>query len=93
MTQRDAEWVTERVAVLMTPIGKAIVTDPATSYGLFLGPFFHEAGVSYVTRIDQRDEEEALEVALKQLEWSSRRAEHTFDQDLAEVHAAVIARS
>jgi hypothetical protein len=94
LAQRDAERATERVAVLMTPTEKAAFVDRASSLGLSLGQFFREAGAAYMNRITpQRDEEEALEAALKQLEWSTRRAEQTLDQALAEVRAALNARS
>ncbi len=93
MTQRPSERATERVAVLMTPTEKAAYVDLASSLGLSLGQFFREAGASYMNRIPQRDEEEALEVALKQLEWSTLRAEQTLDQALAEVRAALNAGS
>jgi hypothetical protein len=79
MTQRGAEWATERVVVLMTPTEKAAYVDRASSLGLSLGQFFREAGASYLNRIPQRDEDEVLEAALKQLEWSTRRAEQTLD--------------
>ncbi len=91
--RQDAERATERVAVLMTPTEKAAYTDRASSLGLSLGQFFREAGASYVNRSPQRDEEEALEAALKQLEWSARRTEQTLDQALAEVRAALNAAS
>jgi hypothetical protein len=77
------------VAVLITPTEKAAYVDRASSLGLSLGQFFREAGASYFNRIPQRDEEEALEEALKQLEWSTRRAEQTLDQALAEVRPAL----
>jgi hypothetical protein len=93
MTRRDAERATERVVVLMTPTEKAAYVDRASSLGLSLGQFFREAGASYMDRIPRRDEEEALEAALKQLEWSTRRAEQTLDQALAEVRAALNAGS
>ena len=93
MTRQDVERATERVAVLMTPTEKAAYTDRASSLGLSLGQFFREAGASYVNRSPQRDEEEALEAALKQLEWSTRRAEQTLDQAIAEVRAALNAGS
>jgi len=90
MARRDAERATERVAVLMTATEKATYVERASSLGLSLGQFFREAGASYVNRTTpQRDEEEALEAALKQLEWSTRRAEQTLDQALAEVRAAL----
>ena len=72
----------------MTPSEKAAYANRASSLGLSLGQFFREAGASYVNRITQLDEEEALEAALNQLEWSTRRAEQTLDQALAEVRAA-----
>jgi hypothetical protein len=84
-TQRAAERATERVSVLITPTEKAAYVDRASSLGLSLGQFFREAGASYINRIPQRDEEEALEEALQQLEWSTHRAEQTLDQALAEV--------
>ncbi len=93
MTRQDVERATERVAVLMTPTEKAAYTDRASSLGLSLGQFFREAGASYVKRSTQRDDEEALEAALKQLEWSTRRAEQTLDQAIAEVRAALNAGS
>jgi len=93
MVRRDAERATERVAVLMTPSEKATYANRASSLGLSLVQFFREAGASYVDRVAQRDEEEALEAALKQLEWSTRRAEQTLDQALAEVRAALNAGS
>ena len=93
MAQRDAEGATERIAVLMTPSEKAAYANRASSLGLSLGQFFREAGASYLNRITHRDEEEALEAALKQLEWSTRRAELTLDQALAEVRAALNAGS
>ena len=77
----------------MTPTEKAAYTDRASSLGLSLGQFFREAGASYVNRSPQRDEEKALEAALKQLEWSARPAEQTLDQALAEVRAALNAAS
>jgi len=40
-----------------------------------------------MNRTPQRDEEEALEAALKQLDWRTRRAEQTPDQALDEVRA------
>ena len=92
-SERAPERATERVAVLMTPTEKAAYADRASSLGLSLGQFFREAGASYVNRSPQRDEEEALEAALKQLEWSARRAEQTLDQALAEVRAALNAGS
>jgi len=93
MERQSAERATERVAVLMTPTEKAAYADHASTLGLSLGHFFREAGVSYVNRRTQRDEEEALESALKQLERSTRRAEQIFDQALAEVRAALNAGS
>ena len=51
--------------------------------------FFREAGASYVNRSSQRDEEEALEAVLNQLELSTRHAEQTLDEALAEVRAAL----
>ncbi|MBM5792319.1 MAG: hypothetical protein FJ070_04730 [Cyanobacteria bacterium K_DeepCast_150m_m2_101] len=73
----------------MTPTEKAAYADRASSLGLSLGQFFREAGASYVNRSSQRDEEEALEAALKQLELSTRHAEQTLDEALAEVRAAL----
>jgi hypothetical protein len=93
MSPRGAERATERVVVLMTTTEKAACVDRASSLGLSLGQFFREAGASNLTRIRQRDEEEALEAALKQLEWSTRRAEQTLDQALAEVRDALNAGS
>ena len=90
--ERAPERATERVAVLMTPTEKAAYADRASSLGLSLGQFFREAGASYVNQSPQR-EEEAVEAALKQLEWSTRRAEQTLDQALAEVRAALNAGS
>jgi hypothetical protein len=75
MAREGVERATERVAVLMTPTEKAAYADRASSLGLSLGQFFREAGASYVSRSNARDEEEVLEAALKQLEWSTRRAE------------------
>jgi hypothetical protein len=92
VTQRDAERATGRVSVPMTPTEKVAYVDRASSLGLSLGQFFREAGASYLNRIAQRDEEEALEAALKQLERSTRRAEQTLDQALAEVRAALNSR-
>ena len=89
MTHRDAERATERDVVLMTPTKKAAYVDRASSLGLSLGQFFREAGASYLNRIPWRDEEEALEAALKQLELSARRAEQLLDVALAEVDAAL----
>ncbi len=91
--ERATERATERVAVLMTPTEKAAYADRASSLGLSLGQFFREAGASYVNPSPQRDEEEAVEAALKQLEWSTRRAEQTLNQALAEVRAALNAAS
>ena len=54
----------------MTATEKATYVERASSLRLSLGQFFREAGASYVNRTTQRDEEEALEAALKQLEWS-----------------------
>ena len=97
MAREGVEQATERVAVLMTPTEKAAYADRASSLGLSLGQFFREAGASYAQRSNQRDEEEALEealeAALKQLEWSTRRAEQTLDEALAEVRAALNAGS
>ena len=93
MARQSAERATERVAVLMTPTEKAAYADHASSLGLSLGQFFREAGASYVNRSTHRDEEEALEAALKQLEWSTRRAEQTLDEAIAEVRAALNAGS
>jgi hypothetical protein len=93
MAREGVERATERVAVLMTPTEKAAYADRASSLGLSLGQFFREAGASYVSRSNARDEEEVLEAALKQLEWSTRRAEQTLDQALAEVRAALNAAS
>jgi len=93
MAREGVERATQRVAVLMTPMEKAAYTDRANSLGLSLGQFFREAGASYVNRSNQRDEEEALEAALKQLEWSTRRAEQTLDDALAVVRAALNAGS
>jgi hypothetical protein len=59
----------------MTPTEKADCVDRASSLGLSLGQFFSEAGAAYLNRIPQRDEDEALEAALKQMDWSTRRAE------------------
>ncbi len=87
--ERATERATERVAVLMTPTEKAAYADRASSLGLSLGQFFREAGASYVNRSSQRDEEEALEAVLKQLELSTRHAEQTLDEALAEVRAAL----
>ena len=89
MSRQGVERATERVAVLMTPTEKAAYADRASSLGLSLGQFFREAGASYVNRSSQRDEEEALEAALKQLELSTRHAEQTLDEALAEVRAAL----
>jgi hypothetical protein len=89
VTPQGAERATERVAVLMTPTEKAAYVDRASSLGLSLGQFFREADASYMNRCPQRDEEEALEASLKQLEWSRRRAEQTLNQALAEVRAAL----
>jgi hypothetical protein len=89
MARQGVERATERVAVLMTPTEKAAYADRASSLGLSLGQFFREAGASYVNRSSQRDEEEALEAALKQLELSTRHAEQTLDEALAEVRAAL----
>jgi hypothetical protein len=89
MARQGVERATERVAVLMTPTEKAAYADRASSLGLSLGQFFREAGASYVNRSSQRDEEEALEAALKQLELSTRHAEQTIDEALAEVRAAL----
>jgi len=83
MTQRNVARATVRVAVLMTPTEKAAFADRASSLALSLGQFFREAGTSYMNLSTQRDEEETLEAALKQLEWSTRRAEQTLDQALA----------
>jgi len=89
MARQGVERATERVAVLMTPTEKAAYADRASSLGLSLGQFFREAGASYVNRSSQRGEEEALEAALKQLELSTRHAEQTLDEALAEVRAAL----
>jgi hypothetical protein len=89
MARQGVERATERVAVLMTPTEKAAYADRASSLGLSLGQFFREAGASYVNRSSQRDEEEALEAVLKQLELSTRHAEQTLDEALAEVRAAL----
>jgi hypothetical protein len=89
MARQGVERATERVAVLMTPTEKAAYADRASSLGLSLGQFFREAGASYVNRSSQRDEEEALEAALNQLELSTRHAEQTLDEALAEVRAAL----
>jgi hypothetical protein len=89
MAREGVERATQRVAVLMTPTEKAAYTDRANSLGLSLGQFFREAGASYVNRSSQRDEEEALEAVLKQLELSTRHAEQTLDEALAEVRAAL----
>ena len=89
MARQGVERATERVAVLMTPTEKAAYADRASRLGLSLGQFFREAGASYVNRSSQRDEEEALEAALKQLELSTRHAEQTLDEALAEVRAAL----
>ena len=93
MAGQGGERATERVAVLMTPTEKAAYIDRANSLGLSLGQFFREAGASYAKRSNQRDEEEALEAALKQLEWSTRRAEQTLDAAIADVRAALNAGS
>jgi len=89
MARRDAERATERVAVLMTATEKATYVERTSSLGLSLGQFFRKTGASYVNRTPQRDQEEALEASLKQLEWSTRRAEQTLDQALAEFRAAL----
>jgi hypothetical protein len=89
MAPQGVERATERVAVLMTPTEKAAYADRASSLGLSLGQFFREAGASYVNRSSQRDEEAALEAVLKQLELSTRHAEQTLDEALAEVRAAL----
>ena len=92
------ERATERVAVLMTPGEKAVYVDQANRLGLSLGQFFREAGAAYASRSstaqsDAQAEQDALEAALKQLELSTRRAELTLDQALAEVRAALCAPS
>ncbi len=53
------------------------------------GQSFREAVASYVNPSNQRDGEEVLEAALKQLEWSTLRAEQILDQALAEARAAL----
>jgi len=92
-SQRAIERATERVAVLMTPTEKAAYTDRASSLGLSLGQFFREAGAAYGSRSTQGVEEEALEAALRQLEWSTSRTERALDEALAEVRAALNASS
>ena len=78
----------------MTPTEKAAYADRAHSLGLSLGQFFREAGAAYSGRNAEAEtrslaEAEALEAALKQLERSTSRTEHTLDAALAEVRAAL----
>ena len=84
------ERATERVAVLMTPAEKAAYADQASRLGLSLGQFFREAGAAYASAHGQeRADPDALEAALKQLEFSTARTEAVLDCALAEVRAAL----
>jgi KaiC/GvpD/RAD55 family RecA-like ATPase len=85
-----AERATERVAVLMTQTEKAAYTEQASRMGLSLGQFFREAGAAYASAESQeRADPDALEAALRQLEFSTARTEAALDSALAEVRAAL----
>ena len=74
----------------MTPTEKAAYADRANSLGLSLGQFFREAGAAYASAESQeRADPDALEAALRQLEFSTARTEAALDSALAEVRAAL----
>ena len=85
-----SERATERVAELMTTTQKAAYTEQASRMGLSLGQNFREAGAAYASAESQeRADPDALEAALRQLEFSTARTEAALDSALAEVRAAL----
>lgn len=69
----------------MTSTEKAAYTDQASRIGSSLGQFFREAGAAYARADTQeRADPDALEAALRQLEFSTARTEAALQANRAD---------